>query len=192
MITVGVESKGHIPIEATRPVSFREGFLAVTNIIFAYRAFRPPNPAKLRDHWLKISCSRPRCVFWVHLRDRRPTIIQQVAGDAPDCRYRFISRELPDHLPLRWTRRGVARYPIPKSVDGKDHLGPCYSDREHILSSTPLILANQCRLYFPVSSWATSPVSTYMCASSGDRTKCTVEASSQSGLGLASASLSGS
>lgn len=37
MITVGVESKGHIPIEATREVSFREGFLAVTNIIFAYR-----------------------------------------------------------------------------------------------------------------------------------------------------------
>lgn len=37
MITVGVESKGHIPIEATRTVSFREGFLAVTNIIFAYR-----------------------------------------------------------------------------------------------------------------------------------------------------------
>lgn len=37
MITVGVESKGHIKNEATRDVSFREGFLAVTNIIFAYR-----------------------------------------------------------------------------------------------------------------------------------------------------------
>ncbi|KAJ5579830.1 uncharacterized protein N7459_005815 [Penicillium hispanicum] len=38
MITAGVESKGHIPIHATTNVSFREGFLAVTNIIFAYLA----------------------------------------------------------------------------------------------------------------------------------------------------------
>ena len=37
MITAGVESKGHIPIQATTTVGFREGFLAVTNIIFAYR-----------------------------------------------------------------------------------------------------------------------------------------------------------
>lgn len=37
MVTVGVESKGHIKNEATTNVSFREGFLAVTNIIFAYR-----------------------------------------------------------------------------------------------------------------------------------------------------------
>lgn len=37
MITVGVESKGHIKNEATTDVSFRDGFLAVTNIIFAYR-----------------------------------------------------------------------------------------------------------------------------------------------------------
>ncbi|KAJ5231150.1 hypothetical protein N7489_011858 [Penicillium chrysogenum] len=38
MITVGVESKGHVKNEATTDVSFREGFLAVTNIIFAYLA----------------------------------------------------------------------------------------------------------------------------------------------------------
>ncbi|KAJ5632516.1 hypothetical protein N7490_008855 [Penicillium lividum] len=38
MITAGVESKGHIPIQATTDVGFREGFLAVTNIIFAYLA----------------------------------------------------------------------------------------------------------------------------------------------------------
>lgn len=37
MITVGVESKGHIKNEATTDVSFRDGFLAVTNIVFAYR-----------------------------------------------------------------------------------------------------------------------------------------------------------
>jgi hypothetical protein len=37
MITVGVESKGHIKNEAFREVGFRDGFLAVTNIIFAYR-----------------------------------------------------------------------------------------------------------------------------------------------------------
>lgn len=37
MIAMGVESKGHVPIQATTTVSFREGFLAVTNIIFAYR-----------------------------------------------------------------------------------------------------------------------------------------------------------
>lgn len=41
MITVGVESKGHIVNEATTQVSFREGFLAVTNIIFAYRTLAP-------------------------------------------------------------------------------------------------------------------------------------------------------
>jgi hypothetical protein len=39
MITVGVESKGPVPNEVTTDVSFREGFLAVTNIIFAYRTF---------------------------------------------------------------------------------------------------------------------------------------------------------
>jgi len=37
MITVGVESKGHVVNQVTTEVSFREGFLAVTNIIFAYR-----------------------------------------------------------------------------------------------------------------------------------------------------------
>lgn len=37
MITVGVETKGHVVNEVTTEVSFREGFLAVTNIIFAYR-----------------------------------------------------------------------------------------------------------------------------------------------------------
>lgn len=37
MITVGVETKGHVVNEVTTDVSFREGFLAVTNIIFAYR-----------------------------------------------------------------------------------------------------------------------------------------------------------
>ncbi|KAJ5884681.1 hypothetical protein N7495_009191 [Penicillium taxi] len=38
MIAAGVESKGHIQNQATTNVSFREGFLAVTNIIFAYLA----------------------------------------------------------------------------------------------------------------------------------------------------------
>ena len=34
---MGVERNGPVPIQATTDVSFREGFLAVTNIIFAYR-----------------------------------------------------------------------------------------------------------------------------------------------------------
>ncbi|KAJ5544544.1 hypothetical protein N7535_007058 [Penicillium sp. DV-2018c] len=38
MITVGVDSKGPVPNEVTTDVSFRQGFLAVTNIIFAYLA----------------------------------------------------------------------------------------------------------------------------------------------------------
>lgn len=38
MISAGVESKGYIPIQATTNVGFQEGFLAVTNIIFAYLA----------------------------------------------------------------------------------------------------------------------------------------------------------
>ncbi|KAJ5779780.1 hypothetical protein N7457_007500 [Penicillium paradoxum] len=38
MITVGVQSKGHVVNEAVTDVSFRDGFLAVTNIIFAYLA----------------------------------------------------------------------------------------------------------------------------------------------------------
>lgn len=42
MVTVGVETKGNIPIQATTNVSFREGFLAVTNIIFAYRMLPTP------------------------------------------------------------------------------------------------------------------------------------------------------
>lgn len=40
MIAAGVESKGHIPIQSTTDVGFKEGFLAVTNIIFAYRALK--------------------------------------------------------------------------------------------------------------------------------------------------------
>lgn len=39
MISAGVESKGYIPIQSTTNVGFREGFLAVTNIIFAYREY---------------------------------------------------------------------------------------------------------------------------------------------------------
>jgi hypothetical protein len=39
MITAGVEAKEHVVNEVTTEVSFREGFLAVTNIIFAYRTF---------------------------------------------------------------------------------------------------------------------------------------------------------
>jgi hypothetical protein len=37
MIVVGVESKAHVVNQVTTEVTFREGFLAVTNIIFAYR-----------------------------------------------------------------------------------------------------------------------------------------------------------
>jgi hypothetical protein len=49
MITVGVETKPHVINEVTTEVSFREGFLAVTNIIFAYRMleinYHPSDPA---------------------------------------------------------------------------------------------------------------------------------------------------
>lgn len=41
MITAGVEAKEHVVNEVVTEVSFREGFLAVTNIIFAYRKFEP-------------------------------------------------------------------------------------------------------------------------------------------------------
>lgn len=41
MVAAGVETKGHIPIQATTTVGFREGFLSVTNIIFAYRKLNP-------------------------------------------------------------------------------------------------------------------------------------------------------
>lgn len=37
MIVSGVETKGHVINHVTTEVGFREGFLAVTNIIFAYR-----------------------------------------------------------------------------------------------------------------------------------------------------------
>lgn len=37
MVAMGVESKGPIHLQSTTEVSFRDGFLAVTNIIFAYR-----------------------------------------------------------------------------------------------------------------------------------------------------------
>jgi len=40
MVAAGVETKTQVVNEATREVSFREGFLAVTNIIFAYRKSR--------------------------------------------------------------------------------------------------------------------------------------------------------
>lgn len=42
MVAAGVETKGHIPIQATTTVGFREGFLSVTNIIFAYRKLETP------------------------------------------------------------------------------------------------------------------------------------------------------
>ncbi|KAJ5732782.1 hypothetical protein N7493_004263 [Penicillium malachiteum] len=38
MVSAGVESKGYIPYKATTEVGFREAFLSVTNIIFAYLA----------------------------------------------------------------------------------------------------------------------------------------------------------
>lgn len=41
MIVSGVETKGHVINHVTTEVGFREGFLAVTNIIFAYRMSGP-------------------------------------------------------------------------------------------------------------------------------------------------------
>ena len=41
MIVSGVETKEHVINEVTTEVGFREGFLAVTNIIFAYRMLKP-------------------------------------------------------------------------------------------------------------------------------------------------------
>lgn len=85
MITVGVESKGHIPIHATTDVSFREGFLAVTNIIFAYRTWTKTlllliikNPfTRVWCRWAELiqknqHYSRPRCILRLHVRDRGP------------------------------------------------------------------------------------------------------------------------
>lgn len=46
MITAGIESKGPIVNHATTEVSFRDGFLAVTNIIFAYRKLKHQVPMK--------------------------------------------------------------------------------------------------------------------------------------------------
>lgn len=40
MIVSGVETKEHVINEVTTEVGFREGFLAVTNIIFAYRMLK--------------------------------------------------------------------------------------------------------------------------------------------------------
>ena len=51
MITAGVEAKGPVVNEVTTNVTFREGFLAVTNIIFAYRKSHAHNrPLQLGCH----------------------------------------------------------------------------------------------------------------------------------------------
>lgn len=39
MIAVGVEAPSYVQVDATVDTSFYKGFLAVTNIIFAYGAF---------------------------------------------------------------------------------------------------------------------------------------------------------
>ena len=82
MVAAGVETKTDIVNEATREVSFREGFLAVTNIIFAYRTLfiinarcsqaitlKSKSPRKLiaRYH----SCSRG--ILRLHVGNRRPS-----------------------------------------------------------------------------------------------------------------------
>ncbi|RJE24952.1 hypothetical protein PHISCL_02716 [Aspergillus sclerotialis] len=57
MVTVGVESKGDVPNEATTTVSFREGFLSVTNIVFAFRTLNSTNVENNEQplsHWWTI------------------------------------------------------------------------------------------------------------------------------------------
>lgn len=64
MITAGIESKGHVVNHATTDVSFRDGFLAVTNIIFAYREL------KLESREISCSnkfCSCPHCLLWIYV-----------------------------------------------------------------------------------------------------------------------------
>lgn len=68
MVTAGVESKGHVANLATTDVSFRDGFLAVTNIIFAYRKFTPYCNRIMLQRWIElINCSRPYCLLWLHV-----------------------------------------------------------------------------------------------------------------------------
>lgn len=82
MVAAGVETKTEIVNEATREVSFREGFLAVTNIIFAYRKLfiidarysrviilKPKSPRKLIAKY--YSCSRG--ILRLHVGNRRPS-----------------------------------------------------------------------------------------------------------------------
>ena len=54
MISVGVENAGLADVKATTSVSFYEGFLAVTNIIFAYGT----NPFQIQILPLKIADQR--------------------------------------------------------------------------------------------------------------------------------------
>jgi hypothetical protein len=67
MITVGVESKGWVPNEVTTTVSFREGFLAVTNIIFAYRTLTFHEILTIIQSRANSISSRPRCILRLHV-----------------------------------------------------------------------------------------------------------------------------
>lgn len=84
MVAAGVETKTQVVNEATKEVSFREGFLAVTNIIFAYRmsdttlGFPPPATSTFHirlEDLLMLTCvfSCPRGLLWLHVRDRGPS-----------------------------------------------------------------------------------------------------------------------
>jgi hypothetical protein len=67
MVTVGVESKGWVPNEVTTTVSFREGFLAVTNIIFAYRMLTSHETSTMVESRANLVYSRPCCILRLHV-----------------------------------------------------------------------------------------------------------------------------
>lgn len=95
MVSAGVETKSHVVNEVTTEVSFREGFLAVTNIIFAYRMSAPSKIFSSSRNFSALSrglqmltmnffYSRSRGLLRLHVGDRGPTYLQQVSRYASD------------------------------------------------------------------------------------------------------------
>ena len=72
MISIAVQSTGNVQVEAVRDVSFYEGFLAFTNIMFGFSKLDNASPTLTLNLPANPSPSCSCYLLWAHLRNTRP------------------------------------------------------------------------------------------------------------------------
>jgi hypothetical protein len=204
MITAGVEAKEYVVNEVTTEVSFRDGFLAVTNIIFAYRTCKNQKPHDDRafrdiDELANTNIAVAHVAYFGFMSETEDprtfnkslamlqiidTVLYLVSAlliyhyIGPNVQSPAISSLSPVMSKVAW---GIA---IPTVSLCK----PCFV---LLYVSCLWAFSDNNRLFSPASFLATLRASTFTCVFSAVPIRCTTAVCSPSDLGLPFASASG-